>query len=904
MKKKITLLLAFSIIFPVLIFGQGETSNWYFGNNAGIRFNNNGTVTALDDGRLNTFEGCTTISDAFGDLLFYTEGIVVYDRNHNVMQNGTGLYGDPSSTQSAIIVPKPLDPDIFYIFTVDTTISPDDPDFGLNYSVVDITMNNGYGAITLKNINLLSNCSEKVAAVVKNCSDNSIWIVTLATQNGNDAGFMNTYHAFEINSSGVSPNAIKSTFPSLEIIDPRGYLKFSNDGTMMASANMSNGLQLFDFDPNTGIISNLQALQINGNNDKPYGIEFSPNNQFLYTHSTNLVDVAAVNASSLVQFDVSVPDIVGSQVELDNRTIYRGALQLGPNGKIYRTIAQNYFNGTPYLGVINNPNVKGIAADYEHNAIALGNNATQGLPPFIQSFFNNQDLIITDSGTSIGSLDICEGDPFTLQAEEIPGATYNWSKDGNSVLNPDGHIFQTEQATDIDSGRYSLEIILPDPLECPIYGNAQINVNSIPENPTLQLVQCDTDLNASLDGIAAFNFNEQILETGNTYLFYETVSDRDADNPIADVGNYRNTVPFNQTVYYTVINSGNCGNYGELELMVNPIDFNALTQFDLYSCENDILDDVLVGSFDLGNFATTNYQGESISFYKTRANLSAEQDPLPALIESGSGTIYARLGNPNQCQNIIAINLNVETAPKFELEESFLLCTDNPDLSIKGPDGFSTYAWYKKEVNSRTLVSNAQIVDITELGIYALEVGNISNYSDQILTCVTGKEFEVLPSNRAVINDVVIGDFSQNNRVSIEVTGDGSYEYSLDGITYSDSNNFENIDPGLFTAYVRDKQGCGVTQQTISVLGYPKFFTPNGDGVNDSWNLIGASKNLFGNSSISIFDRYGKKLAELKAHEVGWNGIYNAQPLPSADYWFKINLEDGRLIKGHFSLKR
>ncbi|MBT8301331.1 MAG: hypothetical protein KJO63_08385, partial [Maribacter sp.] len=143
MKMKITLLLAFSIIFPALLLGQGETSNWYFGNNAGIRFNNNGTVTALDDGRLNTFEGCTTISNALGDLLFYTEGIVVYDRNHNVMQNGTGLYGDPSSTQSAIIVPQPLDPNIFYIFTVDTSVTETDPDFGLNYSIVDLTLNNG-----------------------------------------------------------------------------------------------------------------------------------------------------------------------------------------------------------------------------------------------------------------------------------------------------------------------------------------------------------------------------------------------------------------------------------------------------------------------------------------------------------------------------------------------------------------------------------------------------------------------------------------------------------------------------------------------------------------------------------------------------------------------------------------
>ena len=122
-------------IFMLLVFamayGQDETANWYFGRGAGLQFNNDGSVTPLTDGKITTEEGCASISDKSGNLLFYTDGITVYNKSHEIMLNGTGLYGDPSSTQSAIIVPDPADRNLFYIFTVDTSIREGDPDFGL-----------------------------------------------------------------------------------------------------------------------------------------------------------------------------------------------------------------------------------------------------------------------------------------------------------------------------------------------------------------------------------------------------------------------------------------------------------------------------------------------------------------------------------------------------------------------------------------------------------------------------------------------------------------------------------------------------------------------------------------------------------------------------------------------------
>ncbi len=114
----------------------------------------NGTLNVVDDGQLSTNEGCSSISDRFGNLLFYSDGTTVWNRNHIVMQNGNGLFGDSSSTQSAIIVPKPDDQNIYYIFTVDNAL--DGNNFGLNYSIIDISLDGGFGAVTEKNINLIT----------------------------------------------------------------------------------------------------------------------------------------------------------------------------------------------------------------------------------------------------------------------------------------------------------------------------------------------------------------------------------------------------------------------------------------------------------------------------------------------------------------------------------------------------------------------------------------------------------------------------------------------------------------------------------------------------------------------------------------------------------------------------
>ncbi|MFD0796988.1 T9SS type B sorting domain-containing protein [Maribacter chungangensis] len=902
MKKLGTLVLLIGLLLPMALWAQGETANWYFGEQAGLKFNNDGSVNALTDGRLNTFEGCATISNAFGDLLFYTDGIIVYDRNHNIMENGSGLFGDPSSTQSAIIVPKPEDPNIYFIFTVDTSIAENDPDRGLNYSTVDISLNNGNGAVVQKNRRLLQDCSEKIAAVRKNCFDQSIWVVTLASENGTLPTF-NTYHAFEVNTLGVANISVKTTFPDLAIDDPRGALKFAPSGTMMASANMFFGLQLYDFDSDTGLFSNQIQLPINEPDQFPYGIEFSSKGQYLYTHSTRYNENETY-LSLLSQFDVLAQDIPNSQVVLDRRPIFRGALQIGSNGKIYRTLADDYFNGIPFLSVINTPDAKGDGSNYVHRSISLGGRiGTQGLPPFIQSFFDKTDLLVDENGNASNFLELCEGAPFTLETEAFPGATYNWSKDGIPFHNPDENRLVVDSSELVDAGRYQLEIVFSDPQECPILGEALIMLQPRPQGGVLNLKQCDIDANSS-DGITTVNLNQLTTGTTDIYRFYESEENRENNLAIANVGNYSNRNPFEQTLYYQVTNPSGCVNMGTLELEILPIPFRDDTVINLYECDVDPNDGELSAIFDLSGLEMNQMLGFEVAFYGNLTDASLEQNPLNKNMASATTLIYARLENSNQCENIVRINLIVNPSPTVQLQDNYLLCTNDPQLVLEAPAGFDLYRWTKITGGAEETMGTNLTFNGTEIGSYTLTVGFSYPGQGTNQVCEYSFPFTISPSNPASIKKIIVEDLADNNTIQVFAEGDGDYEYAIDGMSFQNDNLFEDMAPGRYEITVRDKNGCGTIVQKTAVLGYPKFFTPNGDGINDYWQLIGLEENFSANASISIFDRYGKLVANLTNNNPTWNGTWNSSPLPADDYWFMIALEGGRELKGHFSLKR
>tara|TARA_R110000868_G_scaffold33567_2_gene121632 strand:- start:182 stop:3973 length:3792 start_codon:yes stop_codon:yes gene_type:complete len=365
------------ILISNVSFSQNEANIWYFGGKAGLDFNS-GAPVALTDGQMVTQEGCASIADTNGNLQFYTDGSTIWTKNHSIMINGTGLNGHFSSSQSAIIVPKPETPDIYYAFTVDFQGEPN----GLQYSEVDMSLNTGLGAVTTnKNILLLTPVLEKLTAV-QHANGNDIWVI--AHNNGSAE-----FYAFLVTNTGIQTPVITDigfSYSGSSYDNNAGYMKASPDGTKLAMAfpKFSNGLQLFDFNNATGQITNFRNFNDVPGAVQPYGLEFSPSGDLLYVSGSG----------GIGQFDVTLPTVFQMQINLTflNNEINNnnwGALQLASDGKIYVTrVARDGFPDINTLSVINNPDELGLGCDFQLDVIPLGTGiAKLGLPPFIQSFF-------------------------------------------------------------------------------------------------------------------------------------------------------------------------------------------------------------------------------------------------------------------------------------------------------------------------------------------------------------------------------------------------------------------------------------------------------------------------------------------------------------------------------------
>ena len=365
------------IIFTHTVQSQPETTNWFFGNHASLNFSS-GSPVAVSGSNMNAIEGSSSISDSQGNLLFYTDGLSVWNRNHLLMQNGTGLMGSWTSTQTSLIVPFPGNSDNYYIFTTDG--ADNHGVNGLRYSIVDMTLDNGFGAVTTQNTLLYAPVTEKITAV-KHANGNDIWVIAHA----NDTTL---YLSFLVTSSGISSSPVISNIGNKYIYysGAEGQLKASPDGNFLAAAVFLTDptVELFEFDKISRIVSD--CISLSPSLSLCYGIEFSPDSKKVYCASDDL-------AKSIYQYDIVIWDsisIANSQTPVGfSSSVRLCAMQLALDGKIY-VAHNNWPAGGTYLGVINYPDSSGIACSYDDNGCYLGSMVCNfGLPNFIQSYFTN-----------------------------------------------------------------------------------------------------------------------------------------------------------------------------------------------------------------------------------------------------------------------------------------------------------------------------------------------------------------------------------------------------------------------------------------------------------------------------------------------------------------------------------
>lgn len=905
------LLLYITIFICSIGYSQNESANWYFGEFAGLDFNS-GIPVALDDSQLYTNEGCATISDSDGNLLFYTDGNKVWNKNHQLMPNGSDLLGHSSSTMSALIIPKPGNPNSYYIFTVDKPsyyLTQGQPIDGVNYSEVDMTLDYGNGDIVIgnKNVHLVTyntndteentyKSSEKITAVTH--SDGStVWVITQ---------FINKFYAFKVDTTGVNAIPIismvqQSVYPKFNDeganITAIGYMKVSPNGKKLAVAHSSTSvgspstgtkrsgkILLYDFNNSTGQVSNQVTLI---ENTYPYGLEFSPNSKLLYATVSNFNTEDVLIDSNLFQYNTESSNVANSKLSINTSTNAAGALQLAIDGKIYRA-GYPIFSTSHFLSVINSPNTIGSGCGYSHNSIPLENGIAElGLPPFVQSIFNYTfDYEFT-----------CIGDTthFTITSED-PYDTVLWDF-GDGQTSTDEEAFHTYN----QSGTYSVSLhltlnsITNDPMV------KQIKISEPPQvlPTTYQLIQCDSFDEIDDDGLTIFN-----LESANGPLTYHTtepievlyyhsladaendVSNTDALNPI-----YNNQIQ-GEILYAKVFKANtDCYSMASIQLLTST---SSLFEYALESCD---IDNDGEATFDLNGIRQTivtdlNFPNNTIiTFHESTNDAALNLNMLPDSYTSENTTLYIRAENNNICYGYGQLNLVITSFPTIE-DQTINVCESDFPIEIYSGlpenqiDQF-TFLWNTNQTTNSVL--------IYEPGIYNV------NISSPIVGCEKTISITVNQNDIATVESIDINDYTAIINLANPIE---NFEFAVDDSNFQSYNIFTNLTPGEHIAYIKDVYNCHIISQSFLVIGFPKYFTPNNDGINDTWNIKGLDENLYPNVIIHIFNRYGKLLQSFNPNQsLGWNGTYNKKLLTPDDYWYYIKLPDGKTYKGHFSLK-
>ncbi|MDD3722412.1 MAG: T9SS type B sorting domain-containing protein, partial [Lutibacter sp.] len=440
----------------------------------------------------------------------------------------------------------------------------------------------------------------------------------------------------------------------------------------------------------------------------------------------------------------------------------------------------------------------------------------------------------------------------------------------------------------------------------PIFKEVVIREKPIILNTTYPLIQCDSYDSNPNDKLAVFNLENSIapltLNKADDFNVYFYLDDTDAkndlynENPLTPI--YKNTIQNQILTAKVMYKDSDCFSLGHIQLiansslLLNASDFigcdigDGTASFNFSSKENEIK-------------STLNLPNTVIFyFYDLEENAINNVSPLGNNYISSEKIIYFRAENNGICYGAGTFNLVINYFPPVEPNETISICEGNFPIEIEALIPLAiqqnySYKWSNGETSYYMTVQDAQRISVT--------------ITDKILMCEKVKTYDIV---KVTTPNIINVNININNNTAVIFTENNFDDlYAIDNPynNYQSENTFYDVVPGVHTVYAKNKYDCGITAKEIYVLGFPKFFTPNNDGINDLWEIKGLNFEEFRYSNILIFNRFGKHIATINP-DTGWDGIYNGEFLPSNDYWFSIDITDNenltKTYKGHFSLIR
>jgi gliding motility-associated-like protein len=837
---------------PALYAQQGNI--WYFGYNAGVDFNYN-PPRPLTDGRLVTEEGCAAMSDSDGHLLFYTDGVTVYNRHHRVMLKGDLLHGNRSTTQSATIIPWPGKKDLYYIITA-SDVYATLPRYSV--SVLDMAQDGGDGGLDVKNALLSVNSTEKLT-VAKHCNGVDFWIICKLKGN-------NEFHCFLLNEDGLSLTPVISAAgrpiaaPGHEV-QSIGYLKVSPDSKKLALATFviyrgrEGFSELLDFDNATGTVSN--AVIIKGEQD--YGVEFSPDSRFLYISYANVV---VTPPPHIDQFDLSAY-IDSATLEATRLTISSGfskinyGMQLGPDGKIYVTRAH-----TNYLDIIHNPNERGIACDYKENGLFLNSGvAVGGLPNIIPSLMINPhfDIILTHSIPNFCRRIV----QFDAQSDRGEDVQYEWDfGDGttSNLKNP-VHTFGTSQNEYTVTVKLTTKIKTGDCYQVSTRSTSQlIRFDPIVPHVSFQ-ANCIT---------RSVGFRDESGFPGESINgWYWDFGDGTISSLQHPVHIYK--YPGTYEIKFVAKSGADCPS-DTLRLPVL-VPKHPVLGFEMNSaCQNAPV-----------NFKDTSYVEDAniTAWYWDFGDgrSSAEKEGTITFNTPGPKNIRLAVQTDKGCSSDTLIKtVSIHPVPSAAFDHS-LACIREPVVftNLSGLPGGTTLSYEWKIDDVRVSSSQHFSHSFPNAGTYTVSLNAVAPTGCSA-TADSTISVEEIAANAGQDMEVIAGQQFQLNG-----SGGIAYQWSPGRYLNDSLINAPRCvleKDQLFRLKVSNAASCSAYDEVFirvykkADIYVPNAFTPNGDGKNDLLKVIPAGVKL---AEFKIYNRWGSLVFSTSNPQTGWNGYHNGQ---------------------------